>query len=338
MAAMHFGVFDHLDKSPLPLADFYEQRLRLVETYEQAGFHCYHTAEHHATPLGMAPSPSVFHAAIAQRTKRILFGPLVYTLNLYHPLRLAEEICMLDHLSRGRFQLGVGRGISPFELGYFGADPEVGQPMYVEAFEVVMKALHSKVVDHDGKYYKYRDVPIELHPLQQPHPPLWYGIGNPESVGWCVANKVNAVTNAPAETMRAITDAYRAEWVRAGNDPAALPKLGTARHLVVAPTDAEAMAIARRTYPKWFASFFHLFRKHDAKPRFASYSDDFDAVHGAGLIIAGSPATVRAAVAKTRDTAGVNYLLCRFCFGDMSFEEAKRSVEIFRDEVMPAFR
>ena len=169
---MKFGVFDHLDASGAPLEDFFEQRLQLVEAYERAGMHCYHTAEHHATPLGMAPSPSVLHSAIAQRTKRILFGPMVYTLNLYHPLRLAEEICMLDHMSRGRFQLGVGRGISPFELAYFGTDPKLAQEMYVEAFQVIMQALKGGRLTHAGKHYQYRDVPIQLTPKQLPHPPL----------------------------------------------------------------------------------------------------------------------------------------------------------------------
>src|SRR5207237_6662104 len=108
---MKFGVFDHMDRNGLPLGQQYEDRLKLIEGYERAGFHCYHLAEHHATPLGMAPSPSVFLAAVAQRTKRLKFGPLVYTLPMYHPLRAAEEICMLDHLSGGRFQVGIGRGI-----------------------------------------------------------------------------------------------------------------------------------------------------------------------------------------------------------------------------------
>ena len=86
---MKFGVFDHLDESGLALGEFYENRLRLVEAYDRLGLHVYLTAEHHATPLGMSPSPSIFHSAVAQRTRRILFGPLVYTLALYHPLRLA---------------------------------------------------------------------------------------------------------------------------------------------------------------------------------------------------------------------------------------------------------
>ena len=99
---MQFGVFDQNDLETLPLADQYENRLRLIEFYDHSGFRTYHMSEHHSTPLSMTPSPSVFLAAVAQRTQRIRLGPLVYVLPMHHPLRLAEEICMLDHLSRGR--------------------------------------------------------------------------------------------------------------------------------------------------------------------------------------------------------------------------------------------
>ena len=110
---MQFGVFDHLDLGAVPLGEHYENRLKLIEAYDRLGLRTYHLAEHHATPLGMAPSPSVFLAAVAQRTRRLRFGPLVYTLSLHHPLRVAEEICMLDQMSGGRLELGVGRGVSP---------------------------------------------------------------------------------------------------------------------------------------------------------------------------------------------------------------------------------
>src|SRR5271156_6225997 len=76
---MKFGIFDHMDRGAAPLGELYESRLRLIEAYDRAGFHAYHLAEHHATPLGMAPSPGVFLAAVAQRTWRLRFGPLVYT-------------------------------------------------------------------------------------------------------------------------------------------------------------------------------------------------------------------------------------------------------------------
>src|ERR1051325_8780981 len=159
---MEFGVFDHLDRSPLPLADYYEERLAVVELVDRAGFHAYHLAEHHATPLGMAPSPSVFLAAVAQRTKRLRFGPLVYTVNLYHPLRLSDEICMLDQMSGGRLELGVGRGISPYEVGYYGVDPATGPERFAEAWEVILKGLTHQRLDHAGQTLTFQEGSMEM--------------------------------------------------------------------------------------------------------------------------------------------------------------------------------
>ncbi len=335
MDAVKFGVFDHLDASGQPLGEFYEHRLQLIEAYERIGIHCYHTAEHHATPLGMCPSPSVLHSAIAQRTKKILFGPLVYTLALYHPLRLAEEICMLDHLSGGRFQLGVGRGISPFELGYYGVDAAKSQAMYHEAYSVVMQAFSSEELTHEGPYFTFRNVPVMMHPLQKPHPPLWYGVGNVEGVAWCVQNRVNAVVNGPLKRVREITDRYRSEWAGAGHPADTLPLVGTTRHVVIAETDAEAMKIARRAYARWYASFMFLWKKHNSAPQFAAFPEDFDAVFKAGLAAVGSPATVRKLLESEIGQSGVNYMLCRFAFGDLTLRESMRSVDLFAKEVLP---
>jgi alkanesulfonate monooxygenase SsuD/methylene tetrahydromethanopterin reductase-like flavin-dependent oxidoreductase (luciferase family) len=121
---MKIGVFDHFDSDGRDLAAQYEWRLALIEAYDRSGIDIYHLAEHHSTALGLAPSPSVFLSAVAQRTKRLRFGPLVYTLPLHHPLRVYEEICMLDQMSGGRLEVGVGRGISPFESTYYGVDPK----------------------------------------------------------------------------------------------------------------------------------------------------------------------------------------------------------------------
>src|SRR5271169_4414181 len=134
---MKLAVFDHIDRNALPLGEQYEQRLQLIEAYDRAGFHAYHLAEHHATPLGMAPSPGVFLAAVAQRTRRLRFGPLVYTLSLHNPLRLIEEICMLDQMSGGRLDIGFGRGSSPIELEYYGVDAAEAQDIYAEALELI---------------------------------------------------------------------------------------------------------------------------------------------------------------------------------------------------------
>ena len=120
---MEFGIFDHVDASGVPLREFYDNRLKIVEAYDRGGFYCYHVAEHHRRRSVSPPRPRVYLAAVAQRTRQLRFGPLVYTLPLYHPLRLTEEICMLDQMSGGRMQVGIGRGISPLETKGFGIDP-----------------------------------------------------------------------------------------------------------------------------------------------------------------------------------------------------------------------
>src|SRR3989454_12223728 len=172
MSDVAFGLFDWIDRRQGPLGQLYEERLQLLEAAEAAGFFCYHLAEHPATPLGMAPSPSVFLAAAAQRTRRIRLGPLVFLLPLYSPLRLLGEICMLDHLSGGRLELGVGRGVSPYEVGYHGFDPARTRPMFQEALDVLVAGVTSARLTSRGGHYRYDRVAVELAPAQHPSPPL----------------------------------------------------------------------------------------------------------------------------------------------------------------------
>ena len=140
-APVQFGIFDWIDRNQLQLPDLYEQRLQCLEYADEAGFYCYHLAEHQGTPLGMAPSPGVFLAAAIQRTQRLRLGPLVYLLPLYNPLRLVQEICMLDNMSRGRLEVGVGRGVSPYELAFYNVTPQEARAMFREALEILVAGL-----------------------------------------------------------------------------------------------------------------------------------------------------------------------------------------------------
>jgi alkanesulfonate monooxygenase SsuD/methylene tetrahydromethanopterin reductase-like flavin-dependent oxidoreductase (luciferase family) len=334
-ARVQFGVFDHLDVGAAPLGQHYENRLRLIEAYDRLGLRTYHLAEHHATPLGLAPSPSVFLAAVAQRTQRLRFGPLVYTLSLHHPLRVAEEICMLDNMSGGRLELGVGRGVSPYEVAYYGVDPVKAQGMYIEALEIILRALAAKSLTFAGQHYTFRDVPIELEPVQRPHPPLWYGLARPEGLPWVVANRVNVVCNGPPALVRQVTDGYRRSWAEAGNSADTLPLMGMTRTIVVAETDAEALDVARRAHRRWHRSFMQLWEKHGTRPINAFYPDSFEEVERMGFGVAGSPAKVRDVLMRQITDAGVNYQVCRFAFGDTELQESLRSLELFTAKVMP---
>ena len=255
---MHFGVFDHLDWNGGDLTLQYEDRLRMIEALDRAGFHAYHVAEHHGTPSGRAPSPSVFLAAVAQRTRRLRFGPLVYALSMHHPLRVFEEICMLDQMSGGRFELGIGRGISPIENGFYGVDHADAQKIFVEAQEVIMKAFAQRELDYEGEFFTFRDVPIVMAPVQRPHPPLWVGVAKTSSVPWPAANGVNIVATGTNDQVRDIVETY---WSKAGHRSGPAPLVGMNRHIMVADTDEEARRVAARCYVHWHDSILHLWRR-----------------------------------------------------------------------------
>jgi len=334
--AMQFGIFDQNDNGPYPLAEQYENRLKLIACYDRAGFRTYHMSEHHSTPLNLASSPSVFLAAIAQRTERLRLGPLVYVLPAHHPLRLAEEICMLDHLSRGRLEVGIGRGASPHELAYFGVDPQAAPEMYVEAYSVIMQALTRDQVNFSGKHYQFADVPIEMKPLQRPHPPLWYAVPVPDGAAWPAQNQINIVCGGPLVRVREITDRYRAAWAAEGRSPTELPLLGINRFVVAADSDREAMALGRRAWPVFYRSFMKLWKLHGTQPRYARIPEDFDSVVANGGAIAGSPGTIRDRVRRMTEEAGTNYFISQFSFGDLAHDEVMHSVGIFAREMLPA--
>jgi alkanesulfonate monooxygenase SsuD/methylene tetrahydromethanopterin reductase-like flavin-dependent oxidoreductase (luciferase family) len=334
---LEFGIFDHLDRNDLPLRDYYEQRLQVIEAFDRSGFYAYHVAEHHFTPLGMAPSPSVFLSAIGQRTTRLRFGTFVYALPVHHPLRVLEEICMLDHLSGGRLEIGFGRGSVPFEISYYGQNAEERQQIYAERLELILKAFTVDTLSWNGRYDQFENVPMELKPLQKPHPPLWYGAHSPDSAERAARKGLNIVMNDMPSTVRAIVARYREVW-REVQSAAELPKMGLVRFIVVAASDAEAMTIARRAYLRWRASFTYLSELNGTLPNSPLRADSFDTVIGQGQAIAGAPETVRAFLAAQLEETGANYVVGQFCFGDLTLEEMQNSVALFAMQVMPALQ
>jgi alkanesulfonate monooxygenase SsuD/methylene tetrahydromethanopterin reductase-like flavin-dependent oxidoreductase (luciferase family) len=335
--SLEFGVFDHLDRNSLPLRDYYEQRLKVIEAFDRAGFYAYHVAEHHFTPLGMAPSPSVFLSAIAQRTARLRFGTFVYALPIHHPLRVLEEICMLDHLSGGRLEIGFGRGSVPYEIAYYGQNAEERQQIYAERLELILKAFTEKTVTWNGKYDQFENVPMEIEPFQKPHPPLWYGAHSPESAERAARKGLHMVTNDMPVNTRAIITRYQKVW-RELHGAADLPKMGMVRFVVVADSDSEALTIARRAYLRWRSSFSHLHEMHGTAPESPLRVNSFDQLIGQGQAIAGTPETVRAFLAAQIEDSGANYVVGQLCFGDLTLDEMLRSVDLFASHVMPALR
>ena len=195
---------------------------------------------------------------------------------------------MLDQLSRGRFELGVGRGISPIETAYYGVDPAHRQKIYLETLQILRQALTSRTLTFHGEFYDYADVPMELEPFQKPHPPFWSGAGTPDG-------------RRERGPHRLQHGRQRAHARRCARSPIAIarrsrertrPLVGLARFVIMGETDDEALTIARRAYPLWHKHFHHLFQLHGTSPAGGDRPPQFDQIKDGGRGIAGSPATV----------------------------------------------
>jgi alkanesulfonate monooxygenase SsuD/methylene tetrahydromethanopterin reductase-like flavin-dependent oxidoreductase (luciferase family) len=334
--SLKFGLFDHMDDSGRGLARQYEERLQLAEACEAAGFHAYHVAEHHGTAHGIASSPNLFLAAMAQRTTRLRLGPLVMLLNFYHPLRAFEEIAMLDQISGGRVEFGIGRGASPVELSFFGVDAGEAQDRYLEATDVVLQAMAGGTLNYHGRYFDLQDVPISLSPFQQPHPPLWVGAMREETAVWAAEHDANIACVGGVDRVRPITDAYRARWKAMAKPDAAMPLLGMVRQIVIADSDGEARALAAPAYQRWFDTFTQLSRQRRL-PLPPALPRTFEEARESGFSIAGTAATVCEALDAQASDAGINYLLCQIAFGNLPFEASRRTASAMAYEIMPHF-
>jgi alkanesulfonate monooxygenase SsuD/methylene tetrahydromethanopterin reductase-like flavin-dependent oxidoreductase (luciferase family) len=284
----------------------------------------------------MAPSPSVFLAAVAARTRTIRFGSLVYLLPLHHPLRLLEEIAVLDRLSGGRFQVGVGRGGQPAEHTRFGLAVDDLGPMFEEALGLILEGLKTgRIAAHSGAHYSLPDIELRVRPVQQPFPPLWYGTASSHRNAWAADHDVNLLCLIPDARTRPIFDDYREQLDARGKLGQGQPFMGLARQLVVAPTDAEALALGERAW-KRFADSFNWLPLRLGMPPFP-LAPTFAEAMESGMAFAGSPASVRDWVARSRDVAGIDYMALEIGFGDLAEAEIAQTAELFATDVMPEF-
>jgi alkanesulfonate monooxygenase SsuD/methylene tetrahydromethanopterin reductase-like flavin-dependent oxidoreductase (luciferase family) len=336
-----FGIFDHLERGEVALEQLYQERLQLLEVADRAGIFCYHLAEHHATPLGMGPSPNIFLSAVAMRTRRIHMGPLVYLLPLYHPMRLVEEICMLDQLSGGRLEVGAGRGISPYELAHFGVSFLESREIFEESLKVIIKGLRTRKISHRGERYKFAGAPIEVASQQQPNPPFWYAASTPDGLAFAARHRMQIVTGGPNAIVKGTAAAYRQLLDQFRDSPDDLnpqikePKIGAVRHFLVADTDRQAEEIAIPAYRVYYRNITKLWRDFGSVPTL--FTDDLLRARGADAAIVGSPKTARDKIAAYFEESGTNYLVLSFAWGGLTHEQSRHSLELFASEVLPHF-
>jgi len=342
---MKFGLFDHVEHAGRPLATLFDERLAFVQAAEQAGIYCLHVAEHHATPLNMVPVPGVYLGAVARATQRIRLGPLVYLLPLYSPLRLIEEISILDHLSHGRLEIGVGRGVSPFELKYHKIEHDQSRDIFIDAFDCISAGLTTDRLSYSGPHFAYDDVPIALRPLQLPHPPFWYGSSNTTGSTWAGERGLHFITLGPTPFAKTNIDAYRAALAKRGGPAQPKPEfpggaaIGVQRHIFVAETEAEAKRFAKPAMEHHLANLNWLRTMHGvtgpASRMNVPRGSTFEECVTDGSVVAGTPDQVRGEIERQAAELGINYLLTYLFLGTMTLADALRSLQLFGTEVMP---
>ena len=239
---------------------------------------------------------------------------------------------MLDQLSGGRFELGVGRGIVPYELAYWNVNYLEAQEIYAEALDVVLAGLRGGRLTHKGHYYRYLDVPMELEPVQKPHPPLWQGVVRPDGAADAARRGVSIVSTLGNTALKQVAERF----FEAADARAGALLVGAQRHVLVADTDGEAMKLARPAYQRWYESLTSLWRAFSSIP--LRFSETLERALENDVAIVGAPATVRTEVERHLATSGCNYFVGRFMYGNLSYEAARRSQDLFAREVMPHFR
>jgi alkanesulfonate monooxygenase SsuD/methylene tetrahydromethanopterin reductase-like flavin-dependent oxidoreductase (luciferase family) len=368
-----FGIFDHIERrDDVGTAQLYQDRLSLMAQAEAAGFYSYHVAQHHHSPLSLAPNQSVLLAAMAQRTSRMRFGPLVFVLPLHHPVRLLEEICMVDQLSGGRLDLGIGPGTGDgTELAMWGENPDTNYDRFEETLDFLRRGLQAEFLSYHGNFIDVVDLWMALRPVQQPHPPLWWA-GGPESAA---RHGANFIANGSVDQISRVTKVYRKAWEAArATDPPhfyrpADPLYGGTRRIYVADTDEEARERGLEAYASYLSHFAkpspdgtdartgaagafnevvrnsEWFQKQQAGEVQAAARPDTvqtmrvtpeQAIDAEALLV-GSPSTIRKYVERYCADSGANYFVGSFHWGNLTHAEASKSLRLFGEHAMPGF-
>ena len=346
--AIQFGIFDHIENhGEKPVEEIYEERIALLKRAEEGGFYGFHLAEHHGHGLSACPTATVFLAALARETTRLKLIPTVVCLPLHHPVRAFEELAMLDVLSHGRLELGVGKGITPWEHLQFGHPPEEGSARSKDILAMLLKGWETGIISsEDSEFYDFVELKLPFKPAQHPYPPLWTA-GNAETAGRGGHNFVFPA-EIPAE-MRARYDELRAESrTQPGhqNPHVADPWIAQCQAVVIADTDEEAEAIGRRawgTYAELLKPTHGMIPAHlqtevpDWDNPLAKEMMSRDPIDG-GLVIAGTAERVRDYYVEQAKRGVANYFILMIPFGEMTNDEVTRTLDSFIAEVIPAVR
>ena len=314
---------------------FYSEALAQVARAEELGFDSVWMEEHHSVTNHYWPSPLMVLAGFATRTSKLMLGTDILVAPFYHPVRLAEDVAMLDVISGGRITLGIAIGYKPDEFALYGAELAKRGARFEEQLTIMRRLWSGEHVSFRGEYYTV-DGRLEPPPVTKPHPPVWIG-------GWGDITLRRAATLAdnwipgPTADLARLLDgkkkflANRAAASRTGP----ITEWPLTRDVIIADTEQQARDLAEEhimvAYRKEYAGGWrHPFID-------ASIATDLDRLMTDRFII-GGPEQCVAQIGRFVEQYGLNHLICRMFFPGMPHGHVMKGLELIAREVMPAFR
>ncbi len=320
-----FSVLDHHPGGRRSLAGLYAEVLAQGELADRLGFHALYVAEHHFHEYGAVPNPAVFLSALAQRTRRLRLGTAVAALTFRNPIEVAESYAMLDLLSGGRLELGVGSGYLAHEFAGFGVEAAEKRERFEENLDILRRLLAGERVSIEGRWNRLRDVRLNVEPLQRPVPVAVatlraegaYEIGRKNQDMLCVPY----ASVGSFEEIEGLVKAHQRGLAEAGRaDPRGA--VGVTLHTYVAETDAAARAEAAEAFDLYVATRLYARRQ------------TYDDIMRSGLSLFGSPDTVAAKIARLAGW-GVDHVIALADFGALPFDRVEASLRRMTAEVAP---
>jgi alkanesulfonate monooxygenase SsuD/methylene tetrahydromethanopterin reductase-like flavin-dependent oxidoreductase (luciferase family) len=330
-------------------AEMFRRQLDEVELAERIGIDQIWFFEHHLISTAPVPSPNLQIAAAAQRTSRIRFASMVNILPFRHPLLVAEEAAMLDNLTDGRFDMGLGRGLRPPEFAALGIDQQRSREMFLESFDIIRRVWADEIFEHRGKYWTtQKNGPLSPPLVQRPHPPFLVSAQSEESLRWAAAHDIPfAQIDSLVEQAKRDAELYREVQTAHGHAPAR--RLYLMREIYVAESDAWARTEAN----PWLLQYWDLWNRYTQFTHGGRLPDSydfwrrqapmlhamsFDEIVANDMVILGAPETVANAILRLANQVDLMGLALIFKLGAMPYDMVERSMRAFGEEVMPRIR
>jgi alkanesulfonate monooxygenase SsuD/methylene tetrahydromethanopterin reductase-like flavin-dependent oxidoreductase (luciferase family) len=313
----------------VPLASVYETALERFSIMDETGYDAVWLAEHHFSRFSVCPSVHMMGTMAAARTKRLRIGTAVSLAPFYNPLRLAEEVALLDVLSGGRVNWGAGRGFERSEFAAFGIPGEESAARFHEAVDIVLKAWTSQRLSYEGRFHRYDGVEVLPKPLQAPHPPVWMAASSVPAIEWAAAQGHSILMDPHASRADLIRKRqhYAAKLIEAGHSDAGR-LIPMARLIAVDETDDKARAVAKRVAEWTVASYVGATHGNvrQGPPRDFAGKDPID-FYLDDVMIHGTAESVAGQIQSFGEEIGMNYL--------MAAPMSARSFRLLTDQVLP---